>query len=157
MRVWLTDLLGVLSCALLLVFSGLKWIKYFDNSVTKIYTSQEDYKPVIFCVHYCQIPIYTAALLVSCQLQIIITLLYIESMPVYFMIQYQIQFMLRTGLRFTPRYYQAGAGFIPRQASHWQHRRANLWVVSTARYLLCLVGCYFYFFERGFTFSLRAF
>ena len=88
MRVWLTDLLGVLSCALLLVFSGLKWIKYFDNSVTKIYTSQEDYKPVIFCVHYCQIPIYTAALLVSCQLQIIITLLYIESMPVYFMIQY---------------------------------------------------------------------
>ena len=49
--------------------------------------------------------------------------------------QLTIQFMLRTGLRIpsplTPRYYQTGAGFIPRLASHWQHRQANLWVVST--------------------------
>ena len=44
---------------------------YFGNSAPKIYTSQEDYKPVIICEHCCQIPIYTAVMLVSCQLQII--------------------------------------------------------------------------------------
>ena len=46
-------------------------VSYFGNSVPKIYTTQEDYKPVIIWVHCFQIPIYT------------------ESMPVYFMIQYK--------------------------------------------------------------------
>ena len=59
---------------------------YFGNSVPEIYTILEDYKPVIICVHCFQIPIYV-------QLQIIFTLLYIESMPVYFMIQYKGQSM----------------------------------------------------------------
>ena len=59
---------------------------YFGNSVTKIYTTQEDYKSVIICVQCCQIPIYTAVMLISFQLQIIITLLYAESMPVCSMI-----------------------------------------------------------------------
>ena len=30
---------------------------YFGNSDTKIYTTQEDYKPDIICEHCCQIPI----------------------------------------------------------------------------------------------------
>ena len=33
-------------------------MSYFGNSVTKIYTTQKDYKPVLMCVHCCQIPIY---------------------------------------------------------------------------------------------------
>ena len=45
--------------------------------------TQEDYKPVLICVHCCQIPIYTAVMSNYVQLQIIITWLYIESMPVY--------------------------------------------------------------------------
>ena len=61
---------------------------YFGNSVPEIYTTQEDYNPVIIYVHSCQIPIYTAVMSIGVQLQIIFTLLYIESMPVYFMIQY---------------------------------------------------------------------
>ena len=70
---------------------GFQWTKvsYFGDSVTKIYMTQEDYKTVIICVHCCQIPIYIAVMSIY-QLQIIFTLLYIESMPVYFMIQYYI-------------------------------------------------------------------
>ena len=45
--------------------------------------TQEDYKPVLICVHCCQIPIYTAAMSDCIQLQIITTLLYIESMSTY--------------------------------------------------------------------------
>ena len=55
---------------------------YFGNSVTEIYKTQEDYKPVHICVHYCQIPIYTAVMPDFIQLQIIFTLMYIESMLV---------------------------------------------------------------------------
>ena len=83
-------------------------MSYFGNSVPKMHTTREDYKPVIFCVHCCQIPLYLG------------------------------NSLLRTGLRIpsplTPRYYQMGAGFIPRLASYWQHRQANLWVVSTLCY-----------------------
>ena len=32
---------------------------YFSNSVPEIYTTLKDYKPVIICVHCCQIPWYT--------------------------------------------------------------------------------------------------
>ena len=64
-------------------------IQYFGNSVPEIYTTPEDYKLVIICVHCFQIPIYTAVMSIYVQLQIIFTLLYIEPMPVYFMIQYK--------------------------------------------------------------------
>ena len=34
-------------------------------------TRQRDYKPVPFCVHNCQMPIYTTVIVIYCQLQII--------------------------------------------------------------------------------------
>ena len=50
----------VLSCTQLLVFRGLK-MTYFGNSLPEIYTTHEDYKPVIICVHCCQIPLYVTS------------------------------------------------------------------------------------------------
>ena len=81
----------VVTCSELCAIIGIQRTKvvYFGNQVPKIYLTQEDYKPVLICIHHCQIPIYTAVIHIYCQLQIIITLLYIESMPVYFMIQYK--------------------------------------------------------------------
>ena len=58
-------------------------MSYLDNSVIEIYTTQEDYKPVLICVHCCQIPIYTAVMSDCDQLLIVFTLLHIESMSAY--------------------------------------------------------------------------
>ena len=51
-------------------FQGTR-VSYFGISVTKIYTTQEDYKPVFICVHCRQIPIYIAVMSNCIQLQII--------------------------------------------------------------------------------------
>ena len=72
----------VLSCALMCLFLRTKTV-YFGNSVPKIFSTLEDYKPVSFCVHNCQFPLYTAVTHIYCQLQIIFKLLYVEYMPVY--------------------------------------------------------------------------
>ena len=56
--------LHVSYCSELCTIIGFKETKvsYFGSSVTKIYTTQEDYKPVLICVNCCQIPIYTAVM-----------------------------------------------------------------------------------------------
>ena len=50
----------IMTCSELYAIVGFQRNKVscFGNSVTKIYTAQEDYKPVLICVHCCQIPIY---------------------------------------------------------------------------------------------------
>ena len=67
---------SVLSCTLLLVFSGLKCHISVTQSpkCTRLKRITNQFS---FCVHCCQIPIYTAVMSNYVQSQIIITLLYI--------------------------------------------------------------------------------
>ena len=57
-------------------------MSYFGNSVPEMHTTQEDYKPVIICVHCCQIPIHTSAMSICSQLLFIFILLHIEPMSI---------------------------------------------------------------------------
>ena len=95
-------------------------MSYFGNSVPKIYKTQEDYKPVLFCVHCNQIPIYTAAMPVCVQLLIIFTLLHNNVKD-------------WTKDTFTPHslLLQFCASFMPRLANAGDMDIPNLWVIST--------------------------
>ena len=81
---------------------------YFGKSVTEIYTTQEDYNPVLICVHCCQIPIYTESMPVyslitmrggsTTILAAVVTYLISQKVSkVSVFVQLTIQFMLRTG------------------------------------------------------------
>ena len=59
----LSTVFTFIQCSELCAIIGIQGTKvsHFGNSVPKMYTTQEDYKPVIICVHFCQIPIFTVS------------------------------------------------------------------------------------------------